>query len=399
MLDTARPPVFRFTSLPPLTLYIHLPWCARKCPYCDFNSHAVRDAIPEGAYIDALVADLEQERLQAQGRQIQAVFIGGGTPSLFSGEAIARLLSEIRARLFLRRDIEITLEANPGAIEQRKLAEFRAAGVNRLSIGAQSFNDACLGSLGRIHDGREAIEAVEAAHAAGFRNINIDTMFGLPGQEIQACLEDLRTAVGLAPTHISFYQLTLEPNTVFYKCPPALPHEDAVWEMQTQGRRFLADWGYRRYEVSAYARTDKRCEHNMNYWRFGDYLGIGAGAHGKLSCAATQSISRRWKHRQPREYIQRAIGGDPVAGERVLSADDAVFEFMLNALRLTSGFELRLFAERTGLPAHMLASRMTKLVGRGLLWRRGRRVGPTSLGTRFLDDVVSEFLTCDERPN
>jgi putative oxygen-independent coproporphyrinogen III oxidase len=262
-----------------------------------------------------------------------------------------------------------------------------------LSIGAQSFDDNCLKRLGRIHGAREAIRAAEAAHDAGFDNFNIDLMFGLPGQDVEGCLKDLRTAVGLAPTHISFYQLTIEPNTLFHSRPPALPDDDLIWEMQMQGQRFLADCGYTQYEVSAYARPHRCCEHNMNYWQFGDYLGIGAGAHGKLTCGATHSIIRRWKHRQPWQYMEYTADGRATGGERLLIADDAVFEFMLNGLRLTAGLDIRLFTERTGLPDAMLEPRLSELVDRDLLWRTRERIGPTSLGQRFLNDVIAHFLT------
>lgn len=393
MLTPPRQSPFNFTALPPLTLYVHLPWCVRKCPYCDFNSHALRETLPERRYVDALLSNLDWELPRIGERRVQAIFIGGGTPSLFSGEAIARLLAGIGTRLALQPDPEITLEANPSTVEQRKFSHFRAAGVNRLSIGAQSFNDDCLRRLGRIHGAREVIRAVEAAHAAGFDNLNIDLMFGLPGQDIDGCLQDLRTAVALAPAHISFYQLTIEPHTLFHSQPPILPDEDSICEMQTLGQRLLADHGYNQYEVSAYARARQHCMHNLNYWQFGDYLGIGAGAHGKLSCAVTQSIWRYWNHRQPRQYMERAQRGQALAGERMLNADDARFEFMLNALRLTQGFELRLFTERTSLSAQALTPKLAALVGRGLLWRsQDECIGATALGRRFLNDLIEHFL-------
>lgn len=381
--------------LPPLSLYVHLPWCARKCPYCDFNSHALREAIPETRYLEALLADLDHERPRVGRRRVEAIFIGGGTPSLFSAETIGRLLTEISARLALHPDAEITLEANPGSVEGQKFADFRAAGVNRLSIGAQSFDEGRLKQLGRIHDGRDAIRAAETAHRAGFDNFNIDLMFGLPGQDVAACLNDLRIALELAPAHISFYQLTIEPNTFFHHQPPSLPDDEIIWRMQTQGQGFLADRGYTQYEVSAYAKRGRRCRHNLNYWRFGDYLGIGAGAHGKLSLS--RSIVRTHKHRQPQQYMACALNNQAVAGERCLSADDAVFEFMLNALRLTEGFDANLFADHTGLPANQLAPGVTDLVARGLLWRRSGRIGPTALGQRFLNDVTEVFLPDHER--
>jgi oxygen-independent coproporphyrinogen-3 oxidase len=389
---------FNFSSLPPLGLYIHLPWCVRKCPYCDFNSHELREALPEARYIDALLEDLEQELPRVWGRRIESVFIGGGTPSLFSAAAVERLLGGLRARIPMRPALEVTLEANPGAAERGRFDELRGAGISRLSIGVQSFDDQCLERLGRIHNAQEAIRALDAAHAAGFENINIDLMFGLPGQHLDGGMKDLRTALALAPTHVSFYQLTIEPNTLFHYQPPALPDEDLTWEMQIQGQGLLAEHGYTQYEVSAYAKSNRRCEHNMNYWQFGDYLGIGAGAHGKCTCAATQSIHRYWKHRQPRHYMACVGAGRAIAGDRSLDAQEATFEFMLNALRLTAGFDVALFSERTGLPERALEPQVTELVDRELLWRRDGRIGATSsLGQRFLDDVVSNFLPCDER--
>src|SRR5680860_330630 len=396
VLDITSQSPFRFTTLPPLTLYVHLPWCARKCPYCDFNSHAVREAIPEARYVDALLADLDFELPRVHSRCVEAIFLGGGTPSLFSAAAIDRLLTEIAARVTLRPEAEITLEANPGTVEAQKFIEFRAAGVNRLSIGAQSFNDQRLEQLGRIHGGREAIRAAEIAHQAGFDNFNIDLMFGLPGQDTAACLDDLRIAFELAPTHISFYQLTIEPNTFFHHQPPPLPDDEIIWNMYTQGMSFMADRGYTQYEVSAYARTGRHCRHNLNYWEFGDYLGIGAGAHGKLS-SLSNSIHRRHKHRQPRQYMECAIQHQPIAGENKLSADDAIFEFMLNALRLREGFDAGLFAERTGLAPNLVVARVTELVARDLLWQRDGRIGPTVLGRRFLNDLTEAFLPDDER--
>jgi oxygen-independent coproporphyrinogen-3 oxidase len=357
----------------------------------------LRNPIPEKRYVDALLSDLEQELPRIWGRRIEAVFIGGGTPSLFSAEAIDQLLAGMHARLALRPGAEITLEANPGSAEQGKFHEFRAAGVNRLSIGAQSFDDECLRRLGRIHSAHEARLAAEAAHAAGFDNFNIDLMFGLPGQDPGTCHNDLRSAIDLAPTHVSFYQLTIEPNTWFNHRPPPLPDEDAIWEMQTSGQTLLADHGYTQYEVSAYAKVGQQCRHNMNYWQFGDYVGIGAGAHGKLSCAATHAISRRWKHPHPRQYMQGAVDGHTVGGARSLNAEDAAFEFMLNALRLTAGFDARLFSERTGLPLSVLEPRLTELVDRELLWRQGGKIGPTCLGQRFLNDVMAHFLNGDDR--
>lgn len=396
--DVDRSETFQFAALPPLTLYVHIPWCARKCPYCDFNSHAARAGVPEARYIDALLNDLDHELARADGRLTEAVFIGGGTPSLFSAEAIDRLLAGIRARLLLKPALEITLEANPGTVEQGKFRDFRAAGISRLSIGVQSFDDDCLQRLGRVHDAQEAIRAAEVAHACGFDNFNVDLMFGLPGQEVSDCLRDLRTAVQLAPAHLSFYQLTIEPNTLFHARPPKLPNDDLTWAMQARGQNFLADRGYTQYEVSAFAPPAHRCEHNLNYWRFGDYLGVGAGAHGKLSSKFGCSIRRRWKYRQPARYMESAKRGNATGGESELSANDAVFEFMLNALRLTDGFELSLFSERTGLSEQLLELRLRYPIQRGLLsYGSNGIISPTSLGRRFLNDLIACFLPDHER--
>ncbi len=397
MRDARHLQAFQLTASPPLTLYIHIPWCPRKCPYCDFNSYAARTNVPEARYIDALILDLEQELPRVRGRHIEAVFIGGGTPSLFSADAIDRLLTTIYAHVPLRSGIEITLEANPGTVEQGKFREFRGAGVNRLSLGVQSFNDDCLKRLGRVHSSQEALRASEAAHACGFENFNIDLMFALPGQNLSDCLRDLRTAAALAPAHVSYYQLTIEPNTLFHARPPRLPDDDLAWAMQTQGQCFLADRGYTQYEVSAFARRGMQCAHNLNYWRFGDYLGLGAGAHGKVSSTSEGTIRRRWKYRQPEQYLDHAEQGNPVGGENELSADDAVFEFMLNALRLTEGFESDLFSERTGLSGHLIEAPIREATKRGLLFDNGGHIGPTPMGKQFLNDVIAYFLPEHER--
>lgn len=382
--------MFDFVKPPPLSLYVHVPWCVRKCPYCDFNSHALRDALPQDAYIDALLADLDQEISRAVDRMVETIFIGGGTPSLLSPAALERLLTGIRKRLAQGSGIEITLEANPGTAEQAKFKAFRSLGINRLSIGAQSFDDHTLIRLGRIHTGREAARAAELARAAGFENINIDLMFGLPEQTVDDCLRDLSTAIGLAPNHISFYQLTIEPNTEFHHRPPLLPDDDCCWEMQRAGENLLADSGYTQYEVSAYARASARCRHNLNYWRFGDYLGIGAGAHGKLS--GPGAINRRWKFRQPRQYMRAALDGGATGGERCLDEADAVFEFMLNALRLREGFELEWFTAHTGLPQQTIMPQLARTARDDLLNFDGRRITPTDLGWRFLNDLTARFI-------
>ena len=381
-----------FTAPIPLALYIHIPWCARKCPYCDFNSHEARGPVPESAYVDALLADLEQDLPRVWGRRIESVFIGGGTPSLFSAEALDRLLSGLRARLPLRPDTEITLEANPGTVERGKFAEFREIGINRLSIGVQSFNDEQLQRLGRIHDRREAFAAAEAAHAAGLDNFNLDLMFGLPGQTVEQALADIANAVALQPAHLSYYQLTIEPNTRFYQSPPTLPDDETISLMQERAQAELARHGYRQYEVSAYARENRRCRHNLNYWEFGDYLGIGAGAHGKLTDPAAGRIHRLWKLKQPRDYLASAgtpasIGGDAPIGEA-----DLPVEFLMNALRLVEGVPAALFEERTGLPLTALEPGLNRARERGLMVADSERLQPTEFGLRFLNDLLQEFM-------
>jgi len=389
--------MFHFTSLPPLSLYVHLPWCARKCPYCDFNSHEARDVIPELAYIDALIADLEQELPTVWGRPVETVFIGGGTPSLFSPEAIDRLLSRVRALLPLPATAEITLEANPGSAEAGKFAELRSAGINRLSIGVQSFDADMLQSLGRIHGPREAIAAVEAAHAAGFEELNLDLMFGLPGQTMAQALADLQQAIALQTTHLSHYQLTIEPNTRFARIPPTLPDDDTLWEIQQSCQARLAAAGHEHYEVSAYARDGRRCRHNLNYWQFGDYLGIGAGAHAKISSAQSQRVVRTAKVRHPRDYLAKAAAPARIAEERTLSRREAGFEFMLNALRLNEGFPVALFAQHTGLPLTIVEEPLQEAERKGLVARDMHVIRPTELGRRFLNDMTMLFLP-EERP-
>ena len=384
--------MFHFTALPPLSLYVHLPWCVRKCPYCDFNSHEARDAVPERAYIDALIADLEQELPSIWGRPIETVFFGGGTPSLFSPEGIDRLLSQLRALLNLSATAEITMEANPGTFEAGRFTAFRAAGVNRLSIGVQSLNDALLQRLGRIHGAREALAAAEHARAAGFEEINLDLMFGLPGQSLAEAVADIEQAIALQPTHISHYQLTIEPNTHFAHAPPSLPDEDLTWEMQQRCQARLAEQGYLQYEVSAYARAGHRCRHNLNYWLFGDYLGIGAGAHGKLSSAQTQRIQRSAKLRHPRDYMAQATTAARIASSHNLTRREAGFEFMLNALRLTDGFPVALFAQHTGLPITVVEQPLRAAEERGLIEWDMHHIRPTELGRRFLNDLTALFL-------
>jgi len=384
--------MFHFTALPPLSLYVHLPWCVRKCPYCDFNSHEIKDGVPELAYVDALIADLEQELPSIWGRTVETVFIGGGTPSLFSPAAIDRLLSQLRALLALPATAEITLEANPGTLEAGKFAEFRAVGINRLSIGVQSFEDTMLAKLGRIHDARQAIAAAEATHAAGFTEFNLDLMYGLPGQNVKQALADLEQALALESTHLSHYQLTIEPNTRFAHTPPNLPDDDTIWDMQQRCQARLAARGFENYEVSAYAQTGHRCRHNLNYWRFGDYLGIGAGAHAKISSAQTQCIERSAKLRHPREYLARAASAERIAEQHILSRQEAGFEFMLNALRLNDGFPVALFAQHTGLPLTIVESPLHQAEARGLIERDMHTIRPTALGKRFLNDLTALFL-------
>lgn len=377
----------------PLALYVHVPWCVRKCPYCDFNSHELKGDIPATDYVDALLADLEQDLPAVWGRPVQSVFIGGGTPSLLPPEALDRLLSGLRARLRLLPDAEATLEANPGAVEAGRFEEFRAAGINRLSIGVQSFHDELLERLGRIHGRREALRAAEAAHHAGFDNFNLDLMFGLPGQSLAQGGEDIAIAIALEPAHISYYQLTLEPNTAFHHRPPTLPPEEEIEAIQHQGQARLAAAGYAQYEVSAYARADRQCRHNLNYWRFGDYLGIGAGAHGKITHAPEGRIERSWKKRHPRDYLAAA---DKVEGRSTLRRGDAAFEFMLNALRLVDGFDTALFSQRTGLALSAVTPALQEAERRGLIEWDVERVRPTERGRAFLNDLIALFLDDDD---
>ncbi|TCO80234.1 oxygen-independent coproporphyrinogen-3 oxidase [Plasticicumulans lactativorans] len=384
--------MLQFSAAIPLALYVHIPWCVRKCPYCDFNSHAAPEALPEATYVDALLADLEQDLPRVWGRRLESVFIGGGTPSLFSAEAIDRLLSGLRARLPLHGALEVTLEANPGTVEAAKFAEFRAAGINRLSIGVQSFADDALVALGRIHGRREAIRAAEAAHASGFDNFNLDLMFGLPRQTPAAALADVATAIDLEPTHLSHYQLTLEPNTLFHRHPPPLPDDDALWTMQEACQARLAAHGYAQYEVSAYARAGRQCRHNLNYWEFGDYLGIGAGAHAKLTDPARGEIQRLWKTRHPRDYLERAASPAVRGGDAPVPTAELPFEFMLNALRLNAGVPASLFGERTGLPDETIAATVARARDEGLLDPDPARLQASERGLRFLNDLLTRFI-------
>ncbi|MCW9089104.1 MAG: radical SAM family heme chaperone HemW [Gammaproteobacteria bacterium] len=381
-----------FSASPPLSLYIHFPWCVRKCPYCDFNSHEPHGAIPEQRYIDALLADLQQQLPAVWGRPLESVFIGGGTPSLLSPEAIERLLSALRAMLGLGPDIEVTLEANPGTLEQGRFAEYRAAGINRLSIGVQSFDEEKLRRLGRIHSRREALRAAEAAHAAGLENFNLDLMFGLPGQSPAQARADVAQAITLEPAHISWYQLTIEPNTAFAHAPPVVPEDDALWAIQQLGQETLAAAGYVQYEVSAYAREGRRCRHNLNYWQFGDYLGIGPGAHGKLTDAPQGRVERQWKQRHPQAWLESAAGADVVAGRRTLGREDLVLEFMMNALRLREGFASALFQAHTGMPISTVEPALREAERKGLLQWQLQRVLPTERGHNYLNELLQLFM-------
>jgi len=384
--------MFNFTNLPPLALYIHFPWCVQKCPYCDFNSHELKTSLDEKKYINALIADLEQELPLFWGRSISSIFMGGGTPSLFSPESIDQLISALRARLSFAADIEITMEANPGTVELGKFKEFSAAGINRLSIGIQSFDDDKLESLGRIHGRKEAIRAAELAHDAGFNSFNLDLMYGLPNQSLQQAVEDIETAIALEPKHLSHYQLTIEPNTFFHHQPPPTPDDDKLWEMQEACQTSIAKHGYSQYEISAYAKEGYQCQHNLNYWQFGDYLGIGAGAHGKLTNAPEQKIKRCWKVKQPQEYLDKAASEKRIAGEKILTRDDAAFEFMMNALRLNNGFETAIFQQHVGLPISIVEKALKQAEEKGWINWDLKRIKPTDTGRQYLNNLLELFM-------
>ena len=411
-----RPGTLQLKSLPPLSLYIHLPWCIKKCPYCDFNSHELAptvahaaslpfprggfaalgrpgaggvDGLPEQRYIDALVADLESSLPLIWGRTVHSIFIGGGTPSLFSPQAIDRLLADVRARLKLNADCEITLEANPGTFEKDRFKAFRSAGVNRLSIGVQSFNDQHLKALGRVHDRAQAIAAVEEA-AQAFDTFNLDIMYALPGQTLANLEQDMRTALSLQPPHISIYHLTIESNTYFAKFPPVIPEEDMAYDMLDKITEMTEAAGLERYEISAYAKPGHRCFHNTNYWQFGDYLGIGAGAHSKLSFA--HRVVRQVRVREPVQYMSKALAGDAVTLDNEVNRADLPFEFMLNTLRLKDGFKLQDFAEKTGLPFTAIAKGLDEAERKGLIERDFVHVKPTVRGFDFLNDLQQLFL-------
>ena len=411
--------------LPPLSLYVHIPWCVRKCPYCDFNSHNAPGALPQAEYVDALLRDLDQDLPLAQGRPLKSIFFGGGTPSLFAPDNIARILDGVAARLDTPRGIEVTLETNPGTVEHGPFAGYARAGVNRISFGVQSFTDDALRRIGRIHDAAQAERAVKQAQDAGIDNLNLDLMYALPQQTTAGALADVEKAISLQTPHLSHYQLTLEPNTPFAANPPSLPDDDAAWDMQEACQERLATAGLAQYEVSAYARPGRECAHNLNYWQFGDYLGIGAGAHGKLSTEAGSRkpvtgepepslrvafpasgsrlpaielhIRRRWKVRAPRGYLEHAASERRIGGDDAVAAEQIPFEFMLNALRLNEGFTLTQFSAATGLESAAIRPRLGAAIGRDWLEQDGDRIRATAFGRRFLNDVISAFLP-DQKP-
>lgn len=377
------------SGLPPLAAYVHIPWCVRKCPYCDFNSHTYDSGLPEAEYIDALIADLELELPQVHGRELVSIFFGGGTPSLFSAASLDRLLQAMQQRLRFAGDIEITLEANPGTFEQARFRDYRAIGINRLSIGIQSFNPEHLKALGRIHDDSEALAAVDMARRAGFDNLNLDLMHGLPGQSLAQARADIDQAIALGPEHLSWYQLTLEPNTVFYSRPPQLPEDEVLWDIQEAGQARLAEAGYAQYEISAYARGDRRARHNLNYWQYGDFIGIGAGAHGKLT-QPDGTVERNWKTRQPKDYLNPQTPW--LAGSKRLSAEELPFDFLMNALRLVEGVPSAWYQQRTGQSLAAIAPLLDKAVQRGLLEPWQQQLRPTEQGRLFLNDLLEMFL-------
>ncbi|WP_420554818.1 radical SAM family heme chaperone HemW [Neptuniibacter marinus] len=374
--------------LPPLSLYIHVPWCVQKCPYCDFNSHAQREALPEAGYIKTLLDDLNDERQFAQGREIQSIFIGGGTPSLFSADSYKHLLQKIHTIIPIRTDAEITLEANPGTFERNKFIGYREAGINRLSIGIQSFNDSQLTALGRIHCADEAIKAAALAREL-FPKLNLDLMHGLPNQTEDDALADLQQAIDLQPDHLSWYQLTIEPNTEFHAKPPQLPVDETLWSIQEKGLQHIQQAGFEQYEISAYTKGNTPSQHNLNYWTFGDYIGIGAGAHGKITLLEEQQIIRRWKQKQPKAYMQPS---SRLVGHELIEQGDRAFEFMLNALRLHKGVPKQLFSERTGIPLPTLSPLLDSAIKRGLLSASHNRLVPTQQGRLFLNDLLEIFL-------
>ncbi len=385
-----QPGALNLTALPPLSLYVHFPWCVKKCPYCDFNSHEATGGFPEDEYLSALRADLEQALPLIWGRKIYTIFIGGGTPSLLSAKGLDRLLSDIRTLLPLDGAVEITMEANPGTFEAEKFKSYRSSGINRLSIGIQSFNVKHLQALGRIHDGDEARRAVDIA-MANFDNFNLDLMYALPSQTLEEARQDVQTAIAFAPPHLSLYHLTMEPNTVFAKYPPVVPDDDASADMQDMIAEVTSAAGYQHYEVSAYAQPKRQARHNLNYWEFGDYLGIGAGAHTKLSFP--HRVIRQARYKQPKSYMEQMRLGNPIQEETEISRSELGFEFMLNAMRLTNGVEVNLFAERTGMPLNAIERALNEAEAKGLLYRDHKTIKPTELGQRFLNDLQQMFLS------
>ncbi len=393
-------------TLPPLSLYIHVPWCVRKCPYCDFNSHEIKShkadgIIPETEYVQALLDDLEADLAYVQGREIQTIFIGGGTPSLLSIKAFATLLTGLQKKVTFVKDIEITMEANPGTFEAEKFAGYRKLGINRLSIGVQSFADKQLKHLGRIHDGQQAISAINMAKAAGFDNFNIDLMHGLPDQSQAQALADIQQAIDLGPTHLSWYQLTIEPNTEFFKRPPVLPEDETLWDIQEAGQALLAKHGFVQYEVSAYAQAGKQAQHNLNYWQFGDYLGIGAGAHGKVTdlinspeSLTASAVFRTWKTRAPKDFLNAATHSSKkfLAGKESIQNEDLGLEFLMNALRLQEGFDLELFEQRTGYSLNTIAEGIQQAIDKGLLEQEGNQIKTSAKGSLFLNEILAFFM-------
>ena len=391
--------------LPPLSLYIHVPWCVRKCPYCDFNSHKAEEHIPEAEYVQALLDDLAADLPYVQGREIQTIFIGGGTPSLLSVEAYKNLLEGLQEKVSFVKDIEITMEANPGTFEAEKFAGYRKLGINRLSIGVQSFADKQLKHLGRIHDGQQAVAAIKMAKEAGFDNFNIDLMHGLPDQSQAQALADIQQAIDLGPTHLSWYQLTIEPNTEFFKRPPVLPEDETLWDIQEAGQALLAKHGFDQYEVSAYAQAGKQATHNLNYWQFGDYIGIGAGAHGKVTDLVNQPESitaspvfRTWKTRAPKDFLNAAKSNSTqsckgfLAGKESIQNEDLGLEFLMNALRLQDGFDLELFEQRTGYSLDTITEGIQQAITKGLLEQNGDQIKTTTKGSLFLNEILAFFM-------
>ena len=379
-----------FDFLPPLSLYVHIPWCEKKCPYCDFNSHVLKDELPERRYIEAVIKDLEQELPRIHGREVGSIFIGGGTPSLISPSIMARLLVELRARLNLISQVEISLETNPGSADSSKFKGFREAGINRLSIGVQSFHDDLLHAIGRIHDGKAARAAAATAIESGFDNFNLDIMYGLPGQSPKMAMNDVRTAISFQPAHLSYYQLTIEPNTFFYTHTPPLPDDEISWRMQNNAETALAEQGYNHYEISAYARHGYRCQHNLNYWQFGDYLGIGAGAHSKVTLR--DKVLRSWKVKHPADYMHKAHGAERIGGCKLSSAEELRFEFMLNTLRLQEPVTVQRFQHYTGQSISSIKKKLQQAHQDKLLSFDGKCFRATKLGHRFLNDLLQRFL-------